>query len=123
MNCPYCGTHTYFDQESPCASIELWECGTRYDSVVGCGYEQSSECARRVKEQERTVGETEDMENEVWELFGEKPSKIPTVNEYQSANTRGLGETILSVVGSVLGTGCIFSILYGMLWMLLNCKK
>ena len=46
--CPYCDAHTYFDQESPCASIELWECGTRYDSVIGDGYMQSEECERRV---------------------------------------------------------------------------
>jgi len=48
--CPYCDAHTYFDQESPCASIELWECGTRYDSVIGDGYMQSEECERRVND-------------------------------------------------------------------------
>ena len=46
-HCPYCGATTYYDMESPCASIELWECGTRYDSVVGDGYMQSQECERR----------------------------------------------------------------------------
>ena len=50
MSCPYCDAHTYFDQESPCASIELWECGTRYDSVIGDGYMQSEECERRVND-------------------------------------------------------------------------
>lgn len=108
-SCPYCDAHTYLDQESPCVSIELWACGTRYDDG---DYNQSAECERRVEqeeEHERMLSEisrdNNDTEDELHELYGEKitrPEPEPaTIPHSPMPNNSRIG--ILDIIGMFFG--------------------